>query len=53
MPHIPGSGQATMVSSGFLEREKAEQMSAEVMAWAEPPDAFLAEPHCELVGWVE
>ena len=40
------------VSQGWADREKLEAMIAEVLAWAERPDAYWAILECAAVGWV-
>jgi len=40
------------VSQGWADREKLEAMIAEVLAWAERPDAYWAIVECAAVGWV-
>jgi len=40
------------VSQGWADRAKLEAMIAEVLAWAERPDAYWAIVECAAVGWV-
>lgn len=42
---------ATAEAEGWVNRATVDSILAEIDAWAERPDAFLAKTWCEAVGW--
>ena len=39
------------LASGWADESALEQIKANILAWAEHPDAFFANVHVEVVGW--
>lgn len=44
--------QELFVRGGVLDAARAEELRQALQAWSQRPDAFLARPWCEAVGWL-